>query len=56
MSKSGDLTDGECDYSHYCCFETHNNNSKIENKVEDKMKSLQIHPKFLVDCNNFNLN
>ena len=46
----GYLREGECDSSHRCCFETRNNNSKIENKDEDKMKSLQIHPRFLVDC------
>ena len=50
------VTEGECDWKHGCCFETHNNNSKIKNKDKDKMKLLQIHPRFLVDCDNYLLN
>ena len=48
----GNLTEGECHSNHLCCFETRNNNWKIQNKDEYKTKSLQIHPKFLVDCGN----
>ena len=56
MNGSGNVTEGECDYNHFCCFETRNNNSKIKNKYEQKMKSLQIHPRLLVDCDNSRLN
>ena len=56
VKRKGNLTKGECDRSHYCCFETQNNNSKIKNKDKEKMKSLQIHPRFLVDCDNYWVN
>ena len=52
----GNLIEGECRNNHFCCFETHNNNLKIENNDEDKMKSLRIHPRFLVKCDNYYVN
>ena len=53
LSDVGNLTEGECDWSHLCCFEIRNNNSKIETKDKEKMKSLQIHPRVLVDCDDY---
>ena len=42
---------GECDIHHHeCCFESRNNTSEIRNNDEQKMKLLQLHPRFLVNC------
>ena len=49
------LRNGECesDNLYYFCFETRNNNSEIQNNDEEKIKSVQLHSRFLVDCDDY---
>ena len=49
------LRDGECESNnfYYFCFETKNNNSEIKNNDEDKIKSVQLHSRFLIDCDDY---
>ena len=52
---NNNLRDGECDSDnfYYFCFQTRNKNSEIKNNDENKIKSVQLHPGFLVDCDDY---
>ena len=38
-----------------CCFETKNKTSTTKSNEEDKKKAFQLHPRFLVDCDDYYL-